>query len=132
MPPRFTPQFDEDTEAELEQATRDIAVVISHLGFYTKDDQRIELDMPVPLPVARHWAERGMRMHPDKAVIKPAKSEQGEDIWVPVTDEDPNTQITDLGDVDPGQLAELKGLVDVLQQRIAQAEALLNSEGGAQ
>lgn len=130
MPPKFTPQFDDETEAELAKETRALATVIAHLAFYTKDDQRIELDMPVPLPLARHWVERGVRVHPEKSVIKPAKNERGEDVWVPKKpgedDDDPNG----LGDVSPEQLSELQGLVGVLQERIAQAEALMNEKNG--
>jgi len=121
----FNPQFDDETEADLEQATREIAVVIAHLGFYTKDDQRIELDMPVPLPLARHWAERGLRVHPDLAVIKPAKSEQGEDIWIPIGAEDP---IPVGDDEEAEKVAQLKDLVTELQQRIEQYEAV-NKKG---
>ncbi|SLG40478.1 Uncharacterised protein [Mycobacteroides abscessus subsp. abscessus] len=131
MPPVFTPQFDDDTEKELVAESRSLATVIAHLGFYTRDDQRIELDMPVPMPLARHWVERGVRYHPELAVIKPAKSEQGEQIWVPkAAGEDDDAPADDVEAVDPEQLEELKGLVGVLMDRIAEAEALMDQKNG--
>lgn len=116
--PKFTPE----QEKEVAAAARSLSTVIAHLGFYTDDGHRIEVDFPMPLPVARHWAERGVRYHPELAVIRPAKNDKGEDVWVPRTADDPDLA-TDWSEVDPEQIQVLTGLVETLQGHLKAATA---------
>lgn len=115
---KFTPE----QEKEVAAAARALSIVIGHVGFYTDDRRRIEFDMPDPLPLARHWAERGLRFQPDLAVIRPAKNEKGEDVWVPRTADDPDPA-TDWSQVDPEQIQALTGLVETLQGHLKAAKA---------
>lgn len=96
-----------------------IADTIRHLGFYDDDGIRVELEMPMPGPLAKHWHQRGMRLHPELAVVKPSRNERGEQVWVPLDAPDPEPAPPG----DPEQLAELKGVLSELMARVEQALA---------
>ncbi|MBB3040156.1 phage gene 29 protein family protein [Hoyosella altamirensis] len=103
------------TPTDVEAAAAELEQVIGRFGFYDKQNQnmRIEFDMPLPRPIARHLAERGVRIHPGLAVVKRSTGQRGEETWVPLDAPDPEPE-----PADTERLDELEAIVAQLQDRI--------------